>query len=146
MLKFRRSGLGLKRRVCAVAAAMTLSAFTFVAPMFFLCHGGDGHTEVESVMSLCCRPVPTGPSGPNRVPEALGAAADGCPGSCSDTPLAASVDIPSPRRVAPSLDIDGTAVAAALVFRPGLEFAGEIAAQGPAVSFAGLGIVIVLRI
>jgi hypothetical protein len=83
-------------RLLAIVLVLATGAWSHTGSMLMLCHGADGHSEIESISASCCQPATESPDA--SVPESTVAKSAGCADSCSDTPLLTSVDRPTPPR------------------------------------------------
>ena len=80
-------------RLLSIVLALATAAWSHTGSMLMLCHGADGHSEIESISASCCQPAAELPDASVPVvTESLRSA--GCADSCSDTPLLSSVDRP----------------------------------------------------
>jgi hypothetical protein len=133
-------------RCRAIVAALTLVAFALIGPAFVLCQDGNNHRAVESAIAPCCSP-PKVESRKVILPQPAAESPDnGCKGSCTDTPLLASIDSTAPR----SVESAPAAVAVVPPVTPGPcpapEFSGEDAELLSEVSSPHLSRSTVLRI
>lgn len=86
-------------RCRAIVAALTLVAFALIGPALVLCQDGNNHRAVESAIARCCSPQKVESSNVIRPQPAAESPDNGCTGSCTDTPLLASIDATAPRSV-----------------------------------------------
>lgn len=84
-------------RCRAIVAALTLVGFALIGPALVLCQDGDNHRAVESAIAPCCSPQKAG--NVIRPQPAAESPDNGCTGSCTDTPLLASIDATTARSV-----------------------------------------------
>ena len=106
-------------------AAFQFAAFGLIAPMLVFCEDGDRHRAIESAISLCCTQGTVETSDAIQTQASAGAAANGCVGSCTDTPLLTSIDATSRRSVAPASVAVALAAPVALAPCPAPVFSSE---------------------